>query len=762
MSSKFWTRGAREPDQAACLYVLKRRKDRKVIRVGRNMEHSSLKSALGIANDYDRIEIYPGIYDEQFEMSSKIPFEIIGIGELGSVILVVCIEQIALTGRVSNLVFRAPWFTNFILKVRTGYLQVDNCILEDGMVYVQNPGSCHVKFCTFRHATVIFQHLNSSIIENCEFSQTDSAAVTVEGNPRDDKNWTYGYMLEKISNVSSLCRLQHNKGYETAPASAYSTAHSTSTALTNKKLLESKTDLSSGTDCGYPGQSMGSVAHMSLMHSDVTEQAAIHSSLVHNFRKLNLQNNSHFEDVNGQMKREHSTATTKSSTTFKTYSFKRENSTATFKSCSTFKTDSDLQISNGAVSNEDGMDGTTFRRKHSRDRKEDYVVDKDDSQEKFEVNQLHKKVSESNISDDRYSGNSFVSDTVEPSASASEFKPSSSSSKIVQHDEIDGLAGSKQPQPENGSVEPSQEQNNEDVRSRSQSRSTQRSSRSNTPISTASGSDFFDDEEDSIGGFDSGSANSSHRGSSSSSSEDDVILLSDTESDFSDEEESVIMLTCPEHQQPRSVSALSIGADVQSICSQNQSEHIRIVHDSSMQKIADEVHGCLIHCCRMTQCKGALMVSLQAHAIVSHCDINSVGYGIRCIQNARVILLKNEIHHCRTSGIFMRLAATGLIAGNDIHSNCEAGIDIRKNADPTVVVRKKVIEFITGKRSGIVVLGSGRGQIRNNEIYQNKEAGVYILYRGNPIITKNQIYSGKAAGVAVNEGGRGYVQGKHL
>jgi hypothetical protein len=39
------------------------------------MEHSTLKSALAVANDYDRIEVYPGIYDEQFEMSSKIPFE---------------------------------------------------------------------------------------------------------------------------------------------------------------------------------------------------------------------------------------------------------------------------------------------------------------------------------------------------------------------------------------------------------------------------------------------------------------------------------------------------------------------------------------------------------------------------------------------------------------------------------------------------------------------------------------------------------------
>lgn len=94
------------------------------------MEHTSLKSALAVANDYDRIEIYPGIYDEQFEMSSKIPFEIIGVGELGSIILVVCVEQIALTGRVSNLVFRAPWFTNFILKVRQLSLKSFTCCIQ--------------------------------------------------------------------------------------------------------------------------------------------------------------------------------------------------------------------------------------------------------------------------------------------------------------------------------------------------------------------------------------------------------------------------------------------------------------------------------------------------------------------------------------------------------------------------------------------------------------------------------------------------------
>lgn len=81
------------------------------------MEYIFFKSVLVVVNDYDRIEIYLGIYDEQFEMFFKILFEIIGVGEFGSIILVVCVEQIVLIGRVSNLVFRVLWFINFILKV---------------------------------------------------------------------------------------------------------------------------------------------------------------------------------------------------------------------------------------------------------------------------------------------------------------------------------------------------------------------------------------------------------------------------------------------------------------------------------------------------------------------------------------------------------------------------------------------------------------------------------------------------------------------
>ena len=121
-----------------------------------------------------------------------------------------------------------------LFQVRFGYLQVDNCILEDGMVYVQSPGSCHVKYCTFRHATVIFQHLSASIIENCEFSQTDTAAVTIEGHPKDERNWTYNSLLDKIAQNCNIKNFNKQK-MEMAPTSAYST----STALTSgQKMLE--------------------------------------------------------------------------------------------------------------------------------------------------------------------------------------------------------------------------------------------------------------------------------------------------------------------------------------------------------------------------------------------------------------------------------------------------------------------------------------------------------------------------------------------
>jgi hypothetical protein len=105
--------------------------------------------------------------------------------------------------------------------------------MEDGMVYVQNPGSVAISFCTFRHATVILQHVNASIIQNCEFSQTDSAAITVEGYPKEDKNWTFRLLNNKIMSTCTLQKKPERR--KSADVLIPKSAYSLSTATIHKK-----------------------------------------------------------------------------------------------------------------------------------------------------------------------------------------------------------------------------------------------------------------------------------------------------------------------------------------------------------------------------------------------------------------------------------------------------------------------------------------------------------------------------------------------
>ena len=102
------------------------------------------------------------------------------------------------------------------------------------MVYVQNPGSVAMSFCTFRHATIILQHVNASIIQNCEFSQTDSAAITVEGYPKEDKNWTFRLLNNKIMSTCTLQKKPERR--KSADLLIPKSAYSLSTATIHKKL----------------------------------------------------------------------------------------------------------------------------------------------------------------------------------------------------------------------------------------------------------------------------------------------------------------------------------------------------------------------------------------------------------------------------------------------------------------------------------------------------------------------------------------------
>ncbi|NXL53036.1 FBX10 protein, partial [Podilymbus podiceps] len=177
--------------------------------------------------------------------------------------------------------------------------------------------------------------------------------------------------------------------------------------------------------------------------------------------------------------------------------------------------------------------------------------------------------------------------------------------------------------------------------------------------------------------------------------------------------------------------------------------------DKEAQSLANSLQGCIIRQCLFRDGKGGIFVYSQGQAKLEGSIFRDLTYAVRCIQNSKVIMLRNDIHHCKASGIFLRLSAGGLIADNNIHSNCEAGVDIRKGANPLVLCNK----IHSGLRSGIVVVGNGKGIIRSNQIYGNKEAGIYILYNGNPAVSGNHIFQGLAAGIAVNENGRGQITG---
>ncbi|NXE29175.1 FBX10 protein, partial [Ardeotis kori] len=177
--------------------------------------------------------------------------------------------------------------------------------------------------------------------------------------------------------------------------------------------------------------------------------------------------------------------------------------------------------------------------------------------------------------------------------------------------------------------------------------------------------------------------------------------------------------------------------------------------DKEAQSLANSLQGCIIRQCLFRDGKGGIFIYSQGQAKLEGNIFRDLTYAVRCIQNSKVIMLRNDIHHCKASGIFLRLSAGGLIADNNIHSNCEAGVDIRKGANPLVLCNK----IHSGLRSGIVVVGNGKGIIRSNQIYGNKEAGIYILYNGNPAVSGNHIFQGLAAGIAVNENGRGQITG---
>lgn len=117
LASKTWTKNALDLESSVCFSLFRRRRERRTLSVGPGHEFDSLGSALAMASLYDRIVLFPGVYEEQGEIILKVPVEIVGHGKLGEVALLASIDQHCSTTRLCNLVFMPAWFSPFMFKV---------------------------------------------------------------------------------------------------------------------------------------------------------------------------------------------------------------------------------------------------------------------------------------------------------------------------------------------------------------------------------------------------------------------------------------------------------------------------------------------------------------------------------------------------------------------------------------------------------------------------------------------------------------------
>ncbi|XP_029362446.1 F-box only protein 10 isoform X2 [Echeneis naucrates] len=508
LATRTWTQNGPELQSSACLLFFRRRKDRRVWHVGPGCEFETLRGALGAVGPYDRVVLHPGVYEEQAEVALKVPVEVIGLGTLGEVALLVCMEQQCPTARLCNLVFMPPWFSTVVYKTSWGHVQLDNCNFEGAQLQVRGPGTCQARFCSFSQGSSA--HLLGvvlSLLESCEFSGSDTASVTVEGPPVSERNWACKH-LAALARTFPLCGISGNNG--SSP----------------RGRLGSST-------CGHqlPGNNI---------------------------------------------KKEH----------VKVDDWQKRN-----------KMD---VVCQGCVIEDGWSDG-----EHSEGEEESQHGDKTNTK-----NSLDYKIPYNNH------GLSHL--------------------LKLQADGSLPLASSSDPQP-----------------------------------------------------------------------------------------------VTPE--------PLTLQQELE--------------RDPEAQMLAASSLGCILRRCLFRDGKGGVHLSNYGQARLEGSVFRGLNYAVRCIQNSTIVMLRNEVCECRASGVFLRLSAQGLIAENNIHSNGEAGLDIRKGANPIIVCNR----IHSGLRSGVVVLGNGKGSIRSNQIFNNKEAGVYILFSGNPVVSGNHIFQGQAAGIAINENGRGMI-----
>ena len=112
---------------------------------------------------------------------------------------------------------------------------------------------------------------------------------------------------------------------------------------------------------------------------------------------------------------------------------------------------------------------------------------------------------------------------------------------------------------------------------------------------------------------------------------------------------------------------------------------------------------------------------------------NNEGCGIKIAKPAEITIEDNSVCRNNSSGVSIEIACSANVSGNGIYGN---------------------------RKHGIVV--SGKGLIKENDVFCNVLSGVELRGPGDPYITRNRIQSTDHYGVNILENARGYVDSNDI
>ena len=202
-------------------------------------------------------------------------------------------------------------YRSFLVQIVSGHLQVDNCRFEASQVFVDHPATCHFRYCEFDHCNVTLSNVNRALFENCDFL---GHVVSVQGFPKESRNWAHEHLLDLIRSGSYVeraaraggrrCDVSAKQGF--SDLSTLATSHSFRTVTTTHSSAFHLNKHDDDDSIGVASIDDDSTEDTDSSSSEVTSSSARHS--ICSFSSLS-QNS--LDSSQESTKHEHTTDTSK-------------------------------------------------------------------------------------------------------------------------------------------------------------------------------------------------------------------------------------------------------------------------------------------------------------------------------------------------------------------------------------------------------------------------------------------------------------------